>query len=1134
MSAAGSSFDFLKADAAFATIHGVCVEAERAVAVSSANAALAARRALELSVKWAFASDSGLTVPYQETLSSLIHDDAFRRMLPNGMFPRLRFINSLGNKAAHTARSFRRQEVVESLRNLYDFTRWLAWTYGKLAEKAAYDPDRLPDGQAAEARTQAMQQALAAMEAAWAAERETLKDQLRSAEERASFAETRAETQAMAANAAGAAAETGAAGIDFDSDTIGEFATRKIYIDLALEMAGWELGRNALEEVPVTGMPNPSGDGFVDYVLYADDGKPFMVVEAKRTSIDPTIGKHQAKLYADCLEAQHGVRPLIAYTNGFTTWFWDDDADTGATERTIHGFFTAAELASYLYQKRNRTALTGVTTKDEIANRVYQKKAVQAVCDNLMRGQRKSLLVMATGSGKTRTAVSLVEVLQRHGWIKHILFLADRRELVKQAKVKSFAPLLPNLSLCNLLDSKDDPNARMVFSTYPTMMNAIDTTTREDGLPLFGCGHFDLIIVDEAHRSIYKKYGDIFTYFDAFMVGLTATPKGDIDKNTYEVFELENEVPTFVYELEEAVDENWLVPYQTVEASTRILEDGVTYAELSAEEQAHWEETIEDESVTAFAGTALNKFLFNESTVDIVLEDLMTKGIKVQGGEQIGKTIIFAASTRHADFILARFNALFPNLSGVASVVYNGIKYVDSLIEDLGEKNKNPRIAISVDMLDTGIDIPELVNLVFFKRVRSKAKFWQMIGRGTRLCPDLFGPGIDKTHFVIFDYCGNFEFFRAKKEGHEAKATRSLTESLFSVRAKIAQALQHSEYQTAGLMAHREALVADLHQSVCAIDETRFSVRMRQEFLDRYRQEENWESISDDMLSELGREIAVVLPAAPGDELAKRFDLLMYTIEHAYLENQEFARSQRRVAETAANLEKVGHLPQVKAHAKLIADVQTDEFWAGADTFSFERVREALRGLLNLLETEKTKIYYSNFIDARGEYAEGVFERGGSEYGSYRKKVENYLRDHADDLVVYKLRHNNPLTASDFRHLESVLWEELGTEDDYKVAFGDAPLMRLVAGLVGLDTGAAQALFAGFIDDETLNRDQIEFVELVVDHVAKNGGIEKRVLNEHPFNKHGNLIKLFDGRVDVARGIVSVIDKLNARLSSGS
>ncbi|MCG4585754.1 DEAD/DEAH box helicase family protein, partial [Anaerosalibacter bizertensis] len=502
-------------------------------------------------------------------------------------------------------------------------------------------------------------------------------------------------------------------------------------------------------------MDNSSGIGFVDYVLYGDDGNPLAIVEAKKTSVSPRIGKVQAKMYAEAIEIETGIRPIIFYTNGIDYYIWDD---TDYPERKIAGIYSKKDLESLNFKKKNKKSLKNPDIKDEITNRPYQKEAITRVLEAYEKGHRKALLVMATGSGKTRTAASIVDILNRRNWAKNILFLADRTALVKQAK-QSFNEYLPSLSLCNLLNNKDDINSRMIFSTYPTMMNAIDEVKSEDGKKMFTNGHFDLIIVDESHRSIYKKYQDIFDYFDANLLGLTATPVDEIDRNTYRVFDLEDNNPTFAYELKEAIEDGYLVDYELPTVSeTKLMKDGIKYNELSEEEKEQFEMTFDD--LEDIPSEELNKSLFNKDTVDIVIQELMEKGIKVEGGDKLGKTIIFAANQRHADFIVERFDALYPEYKGhFAQAIYHNINYVDNVIDNFKDKDSYPQIAVSVDMLDTGIDVPELVNLVFFKKVRSKAKFWQMIGRGTRLCEDLFGPGLHKEKFFIFDYYRNFEFF---------------------------------------------------------------------------------------------------------------------------------------------------------------------------------------------------------------------------------------------------------------------------------------------------------------------------------------------------------------------------------------
>ena len=453
------------------------------------------------------------------------------------------------------------------------------------------------------------------------------------------------------------------------------------------------------------------------------------------------------------------------------------------------------------------------------------------------------LLVCATGTGKTRTAISLVEVLSRHNWVKNVLFLADRKALVRQAK-NNFSKLLPNLALCNLLDNKDNPEeSRMIFSTYPTMMNAIDDTKSKDGKRLFNPGHFDLIIIDESHRSIYKKYKAIFEYFDACLIGLTATPKDEIDKNTYTIFDLENGVPTYAYEYEKAVEDGYLVDCTTIEVKSKIMEDVIKYDELSEEEKEEFEDTFDDDENIdkEIENNAVNEWLFNENTIDLVLNKLTNDGLRVEGGEKLGKTIIFAKNSKHAKTIVDRFNTIYPEYGGnFAKVIDYSTNYVDTLIDDFSDKDKLPQIAVSVDMLDTGIDIPEILNLVFFKKVRSKTKFWQMIGRGTRLCENLLGLGYDKEKFLIFDFCNNFEFFRVNSKGFEVGNIETLTEKLFNVKANIIKELQDLKYSYEEYINLRKSLVEDLLNNVKSLNEDNFRVRMNLNYVHKYKNEDEW------------------------------------------------------------------------------------------------------------------------------------------------------------------------------------------------------------------------------------------------------------------------------------------------------
>ena len=1087
------NFKFLEGKKEFKSFTTACLEAEKGIIVSPANCAILSRRALELAVKWVYSFDTCLNVPYQDNLSSLIHEPSFRDVVDEDLFPLIKYIIKLGNVAVHTNGSIKREEAILSLHNLHQFVSWIDYCYALDYTATEFDESILYQGEEKRTRPEELQDLYEKLSSKdkrleqMIKENEALRKQL--TQRRVDHTQT----------------------YDFEVDQLSEDETRKRYIDLELKLAGFEIGRDVIEEVEVTGMPTPSGIGFVDYVLYGNNGKPIGVVEAKKSSVDPKVGQQQAKLYADCLERQYHQRPIIFFTNGYDTYLWDD---LNYPERKVSGIFTKDELQLMIDRRQTITPVVSSDISDEISSRPYQKEAILRVCEAIDRKQRKMLLVMATGTGKTRTAISIVDVLSKHNYVKNVLFLADRKALVKQAK-NNFSQLLPNLSLCNLLDNRENPEqARMIFSTYPTMMNAIDEAKRKDGKKLFTPGHFDLIIVDESHRSIYKKYQAIFDYFDALLIGLTATPKDEIDKNTYSIFDLENGVPTFAYELEEAVESGYLVSYRVYEMKSKIMEEGIKYDQLSEDEKEQFDEVFEeDETVEdTIDSSAVNQWLFNADTIDMVLNQLMEKGLRIEGGDKLGKSIIFAKSSRHAKAIVERFNKLYPEYGGnYAKVIDYSTKYVDTLIDDFSDATKLPQIAVSVDMLDTGIDIPEVLNLVFFKKVRSKSKFHQMIGRGTRLCKDLLGIGMDKQEFLIFDFCNNFEFFRLNPRGMDSKIGETLTEKIFNTKVEMIKELQELKYQEPAYMKYREGLLADVLDSVCSLNEESFRVKMNLKFVHKYKNENSWTSLGAVSFNEIKDYIAPLIVPASDDELAKRFDHLVYVIELAYLQNRQAGKPIRSVVETAEALSKLGTISQVVEKCAIIEKVQTTEFWDSASIFDLEEVRSALRDLIKLIEKQQQKIYYTDFKDQITEIEESGPIYGGNDLKNYRKKVEHYLHEHRDELAIYKLRNNKELTKQDIETLEGLMWTQLGTKEEYRKEFGETPVTKLVRKIVGMEKEAAQAVFSEFLSDQSLNANQLKFIELLVDYIVANGFVEdNRVLTEDPFRSVGSIIDLFD------------------------
>jgi len=638
---------------------------------------------------------------------------------------------------------------------------------------------------------------------------------------------------------------------------------------------------------------------------------------------------------------------------------------------------------------------------------------------------------MATGTGKTRTASSLTDVLSRGGYVTNTLFLADRTALVRQAK-DAFKDNLPDMSLCNLLSNKDDKNARIVFSTYPTMLNAIDSAKDAEGKRLFTPAHFDLIIIDEAHRSIFKKYRAIFEYFDGLLVGLTATPKTEVDHNTYEFFEMENGVPTYAYDYETAVyKDRVLVPYHNIEVKTKFLEQGIVYDELSKEDKERYEEdfTDEDGEMPDFIPSpAVNEYIFNQATVDMVLEDLMTKGIKVAGGDRLGKTIVFAQNKKHAEYIIQRFDKLYPQYRGsFAKRVVCDDNYAQTLIDDFKIANKIPHIAVSVDMLDTGIDVPEIVNLVFFKRIRSKTKFWQMIGRGTRLCKDLFGEGQDKVHFVIFDYLGNFEFFRENKDGLQGNVGQSISEAIFAKRVRLIHHLQQSTFTDDSYQEIRTGLISNVRQQVNSLNTELVSVKLQLQHVEKYKREDAFIYLSEQDKHNLISHLAPIVYMDDTDEFAKRFDNFMYGIMIAQIEGMaQFKKGKKQLIAICVNLAKRATIPQVKEKMELINTVATDEFWQGSDIPNLEKVRVELRSLIKFLGDvgDGKQTIYTILSDEITGVKEGEGLPPAYEFEDYKLKINRYIEENRDHLAIRKLRNNIPLTAMDYKTLEHIFTGE--------------------------------------------------------------------------------------------------------------
>lgn len=1039
-----TNFDYLEPIKEFASFVKPAREAELTYPVSKVSTMFNIRKSIEMALR-AVCEMEQIPIEEKPKLIDLIKNWQIRDLMPIQLLKGLDMIRRSGNSSIHEDQEPSKAQILVGLRTLFELLDWMAYNYEPpgyhvYQEGRTYNPELLFSSEAASLPK------IPKPEPITQEEKDKNEKLIRQLKEQLAAANQQISVLSKAPYA----------------EPIPEAETRKLYIDLMLENAGWIKDKNWLEEVQVSGMPTKSGKGRIDYVLYGDDGIPLAIIEAKKTTVDLQEGVQQAKLYADQIEKKYHRRPVIFLSNGIETRIIDNDYPI----RKIADFYSKADLEKYFNLRKLKQPLFPVHTDEKIAGRYYQKAALTAICTALEKMRRSALLVMATGSGKTRTAAALIEYLIRKNWVTNVLFLADRTMLVKQAK-KAITDNLPNLSITNLSETKQDPNARVVCSTYQTMMGVIDSIADDNGR-IFTPGHFDLIICDEVHRSIYNKYRDIFNYFDAPIIGLTATPKEDIDHNTFEMFHVTNGDPTYAYTLEQGVRDGYLVDYETVETGTKFINEGITYDDLSEQEKEDYEDQFEGEDGELpyyISAGEMNKTLFNKDTIRKVLGILMKDGLKVDYGNRIGKTIIFARNHKHAEMILKVFKEEYPELGDdFAQIIDNYAYDALHLKEQFENPDKLPQIAVSVDMMDTGVDVPSILNLVFFKKVMSKAKFWQMIGRGTRTCPGLID-GKDKTKFRIFDFMGNFEFFRENKKPVETSGAVPIQGAIFKTMFEMAYKLQEPEYQVPELQEYRKQLVDIMAKQIKSLNRSAFNVVQHLDLVDRYSSANGYRNLKKADIKEITRDLIQLIQPSNDQITATRFDSLMYGIELARLYGKQSKAAFQDLQNKASQLQS-GYMdiPAVKAQEKLIGSLVDEDHFDQLEIDDLENIRKSLRDLMKYINPEKVTTYETDYQDVLKEYTISIRDIQSIDLKTYKQRAENYIREHQDAAAIRKLRENEELSERDIRELEEIMWGELGTKADYEAEFASRPLGEFVRSITGLDPKAAKEAFASYID----------------------------------------------------------------------
>lgn len=885
---------------------------------------------------------------------------------------------------------------------------------------------------------------------------------------------------------------------------LNEAETRKKLIDIMLKDAGWDIENNELVklEFPLKNHKEVDKNGYADYVLFNKKGNPVAVVEAKKSSVDSVIGRQQALEYANTIERDYGIRPIVFYTNGYEIYMWDDKY---SEPRQIWGFYTLEDLEELFFKHKYKKDLNKVEIDKSIAGRPYQIEGIKRVYERYSNGFRKALLVMATGTGKTRTVIALTKGMMEANYAKRVLFLADRDELVRQAKEdkNSFKTFMPEQISCRFTGkNSDNRESTLYFSTYQTMINYYSK---------FSVGFFDLIICDESHRSIYKTYRDILEYFDSYIIGLTATPIDFIERNTFDLFNCDTEDPTFNF----SVDQAWshIPPYliepRVIDVTTDFLRKGIKYSQMTEEQRQKVDDEGYDGDEFEFDKNELEKKITNKDTNRYILKTLMGNGIKV--GDHLGKTIIFAKTKGHANLLDSLFNEMYPQYKGkLTALIYSGIKDKERLIEDF--KNEDfPRIAISVDLLDTGIDVPEIVNLVFAKPIYSKVKFWQMIGRGTRRCDNLFGDGIDKSEFAIFDCYKNFEFFEMNPKGFIPKPQKTSMQVRFELMCKLLEIYKSKNEETIC-----SDFAEKLKQDISELPVESIEIKKNRKKIEQVKKEEYWDRLSEDFIKKLKLEIAPLIQwiEAKDNSDAIAFDNSIYRI----LQNFETDDKDSLIREINATMEKLAKLKininQFDGKRELVKSLLEPAGWENLSYDKLENIRKDLRDLMKHKGNETGPFVVIDIKDTGGVIKE--ISGGSVLYGSnmepYEKRVKSAIESKLNDqIIIHKIRKGETLTETEINGVYSIFGEDFVYSIDElsnKTDIDKEDIVGIIRKFVGVDEEELNKRFEEFIQNHhnKMNATQIKTLEIIKNDIAKNKGISFAALFTAPytsFNPNG-------------------------------
>ncbi|MGF6905906.1 DEAD/DEAH box helicase family protein [Fusobacterium sp. PH5-44] len=1130
-----ANFDFLINKKEYTLFSEACIKTERILSTSLTMCILGSYEALELAVRWVYSVENISSRDKYKTLEEFISDPLFVSLVDKKVYLKLPYIIKLWKYTLESDDNLTKDDGVLALSILFEFVTWIDYTYG-----LEYFPRELKEEDIpVDIITSINEEMALENRSILQKNREEIKkfqDQVTSVGQYfVSKKVTNRETRKFVPN-------------DFDTMSVREY-----YIDLDLKFAGWDLEIDVKKGIQYTigNMVDGKEKIAIDYVLLGKDGLPLAIIEGKYSLEDFEYGRKRALKYAAHIGNDMRRIPVVFLLHGGNYYYLEN---LNSTPRMISGIFNIEDLHRIRNQVKSKKNLVTVSADPRITNYTYQIEAAKAVIHDIGENKRKSIVFISSGLGKTRILAGVIDLMSRANYISSVLYLTGRKTNLKYVK-KMLKNLIVGMSVGEYSEELDE-NTRLVISTTESIMKEIGNISGS-GEKYFSPGQFDLIVVDEVYRNTVVAYKKIFDYFDSLVVGISPLPQSDIDSKISEFFNLKQDENSYIYHYEEALQkEKIIVPYNVVNIPNRLFENEMFYDQLSTENKNHCEETYTDDKskmLNWVPSVMNNNYLMSVHTIDLALEDIMKVGIISSKDECIGKTILFAQNKNHAELILQRFRMKFTEFASD----FAKIAYCDdnNAVDDFVDPEKKVNLLIDVGFATAGLDLPEVVNVVLFKKIYSKYEFYQMVNIGNRSCKNITlvdskeGLYIGKKRYYVFDYLGNFDFFNEEKNHTDGLEIKNVSEEIFSRCVEIVYSIQKESLIDRESHNFSEKIINFLIEQVKKAGKEFDNVHFQLSNIERYyRKNTYFPALKEEDKKILITQVAPLIEIDGSDEHALQFDNFMYGLILAQLEGTAFViKAKRQLVNICNMLKKNEHIDPIRKEKEFIEYYGSRKFLDNSTIVDLENLRMKIRTLMKYVfeiisetadeNTQKTTLEkMETDLNASNEDVLEEMEKeiekddGVDNIREYKEKVTRWIKSKLLLSAIYKLRNNMPLLPQDYKDLEKAFTKTLGTKKEYESAYGNLPYGLLVRETIPLERESVKVAFFNVNTDKTLNEEQKAFISKMMEYIINHGYMDELKLVNGEIEGFDKFEDIFDNERE--KKIIKILREIKGNASS--